>query len=229
MGINNGSTQKNTGWTSVQAYVLALICLLVGVAGGYFLRGSSSNTAAIAPEQTAAMGVTPGGTGAMGGTQPTPEQMKHMAEKQAEPLLAQLKADPNNAALLAQVGNVYYDTQSFKDAIDYYQRALKVKPDDPNVRTDLGTAYYYLGEPDKAIEEFNSALKYDPKHAQTYFNIGMVKWQGKADANGAVAAWEQLLKIAPDYPEKDKVQNYIAQAKKHANIKPGTKTDKPTM
>src|SRR5208282_5932653 len=29
-------------WTSVQAYVLAVICLLVGIAGGWFIRGSQS-------------------------------------------------------------------------------------------------------------------------------------------------------------------------------------------
>ena len=33
-------------WTSVQAYVLAVICLLVGIAGGWFIRGSQSPAAA---------------------------------------------------------------------------------------------------------------------------------------------------------------------------------------
>ena len=44
-------------WTSVQAYVLAVICLLVGIAGGWFIRGSQSpaavaetaNASALAP------------------------------------------------------------------------------------------------------------------------------------------------------------------------------------
>ena len=62
---------------------------------------------------------------------------------------------------------------------------------------------------------------------QTLFNLGIVKWQGKMDVPGAVAVWENLLKTVPDYPERDKVQQYIAEAKKHSNITPGTKTDKP--
>jgi hypothetical protein len=34
-------------WTSVQAYTLAVICLLVGIAGGWFVRGSQSPAAAV--------------------------------------------------------------------------------------------------------------------------------------------------------------------------------------
>ena len=30
-------------WTSPQAYILAVICLLVGIAGGWFIRGSHSH------------------------------------------------------------------------------------------------------------------------------------------------------------------------------------------
>jgi hypothetical protein len=49
------------------------------------------------------------------------------------------------------------------------------------------------------------------------------------DVNGAVADWERLLKDNPKYEQADKVRMYVAQAKKHANIKPGQKTDKPAM
>jgi cytochrome c-type biogenesis protein CcmH/NrfG len=48
------------------------------------------------------------------------------------------------------------------------------------------------------------------------------------DVNGAVAEWQRLLKDVPDYPERAKVEQLIAQAKQHSNIKPGTKTEKPT-
>jgi len=75
-----------TGWTSTQAYVLAVVCLLVGVAGGYFLRGSGAPQ----PQQPAAAPVAtpPGGLPGMSAmAQPTPQQMKQMADTQAAPLL----------------------------------------------------------------------------------------------------------------------------------------------
>ena len=222
MGKSN-STAGNI-WSSTQAYTLAVICLLVGVAVGYLVRGSSaSNT----PAQTSASSAVPSGVPAGMQQQITPAELKHMADKQAEPLLERLKSEPSNPELLAGIGNIYYDAQQYKDAIDYYNRALAIQPGNPNVRTDMGTAYYYLGDPDKAIEEFQTALKSDPKHGQTMFNMGMVQWQGKGDAKAAVAAWEHLLKVVPDYPDRAKVEELIARAKQHSNIAPGTKTDKP--
>jgi cytochrome c-type biogenesis protein CcmH/NrfG len=43
-----------------------------------------------------------------------------------------------------------------------------------------------------------------------------VKWQGKNDAPGAIAAWEQLLKTNPGYPERQKVEELLNRAKEHA-------------
>jgi len=218
---------RNTGanWTGTQAYVLAIICLVVGVAIGYLLRGSASpaSTATTQPAPASA----PAGMG-MGNTQqPTPDQMKHMAEKQAEPLLAQLKQRPNDPQLLYQVGNIYYDTQNYPDAISYYEQSLKANPNAADVRTDMATAYYYSGDVDKALSEFDIVLKQNPTHANALFNQGMVRWKGKMDIAGAVASWKKLLETNPNYDRKEEVQAFITQAEKHANIKPGQKTDKP--
>jgi cytochrome c-type biogenesis protein CcmH/NrfG len=207
----------------MQAYVLATICLVVGIAVGYLLRGSASSDSKPQPSVAA---TAPAGVPAMG-AQPTPEQLKHMADKQAEPIVAQLKNSPDDPGLLAQAGNIYYDAQQYRTAIEYYDRALRAVPKDANVRTDMGTAYFYLGDSDRAIQEFEIALKDDPKHGQTMFNMGMVQWQGKGDVSAAVATWEKLLKTVPDYPERAKVEEMLAKAKQHTAIKPGTKTAKP--
>jgi len=37
-----------------------------------------------------------------------------------------------------------------------------------------------------------------------------------------VAAWQKLLTTNPTYEGKDKVEQLIAQAKQHANVKAGT-------
>ena len=211
--------KTSNDWTSVQAYTLAVVCLLIGIAAGWFFRGSQS-PAGVAVENASAS--APSGMGAGAGAQPTAEQMKKMAETQAAPLLAQLKSDPSNADLLANVGNIYYDTQQYATAIDYYQRSLKVQPANAGVRTDMATAYWYTGNADSAIEEFNKALAFEPNKPNTLFNLGVVKWQGKMDVNGAVATWKKLLDTNPNYEGKEKVEELIAQAQKHSGVKPGT-------
>lgn len=216
----DNNTSSNTTWTGVQAYTLAVVCLLLGMAGGWLIRGSQSPAAA-APAMAAS---APAPTGMGGGmnSQPTPEQMKQMADTQAAPLIEKLKSDPNNPELLASIGNFYYDAQQYPAAVDYYGRALKAKPSDAAVRTDMATAYWYMGNADTAIAEFNKSLTYEPNKPNTLFNLGLVKWQGKMDINGAVADWEKLLAANPNYEGKDKVEQMIAEAKKHTGVKPGT-------
>jgi cytochrome c-type biogenesis protein CcmH/NrfG len=207
---------------------MAVICLIVGTAVGYLVRGSKTASVAIPPSTVAtAPQAPPDATHAAANQMPAPDQMQAMAEQQAAPLLAKLKANPKDAETLAAVGNVYYDAQQFNVAVDYYGRALTIEPKNAAIRTDMGTAYLYLGDSDRAIQEFHTALKDNPKHGQALFNLGMAQWRGKGDAPAAVATWEKLLKDVPDFPERANVEQMIAQAKKHMNIKPGQKTDKP--
>jgi len=207
-------------WTSVQAYVLAVICLLVGIAGGWLIRGSQSPAPATAETPGAS---APAPAMANPGTQiPSPAEMRKMADTQAGPLLEKLKADPANAGLLASIGDIYYDAQQYPTAIDYYQRALKVEPANTGVRTDMATAIWYTGNADGAIAEFQKSLSYEPNKANTLFNLGIVEWQGKMDIDKAVATWQKLLDKNPNYEGKDKVLELIAQAKKHSGVKPGT-------
>jgi len=207
-------------WTSVQAYTLAVICLLVGIAGGWFIRGSQSPAGAAAETATASAPAV--GNANAGAQTPTPAQMQQMADTQAGPLLEKLKANPTNAGLLESIGNVYYDAQQFPTAIDFYQRALKVEPANTGVRTDMATAYWYTGNADAAIAEFQKSLSYEPNKANTLFNLGIVEWQGKMDIDKAVATWQKLLDTNPNYEGKDKVLELMAQAKKHSGVKPGT-------
>jgi cytochrome c-type biogenesis protein CcmH/NrfG len=210
---------------------MAVICLIVGTAVGYLVRGSKSSSAPAAPAAQMATTAQPPADamhGSAGANQmPTPEQLKAMADQQAAPLLAKLKQNPNDAETLAQAGNLYYDAQQFNTSVDYYGRALAIDPKNAAVRTDLGTAFLYLNNPDRAIQEFQAALKDNPKHGPAMFNLGMAQWRGKGDAPAALATWEKLLKTVPDFPDRANVEQMIAQAKKHLNLKPGQKSEKP--
>ena len=135
----------------------------------------------------------------------------------AAPLLEGVNKNPNDFDSLVKLGDLYYDGQQFPSAIQYYERALAIHPDNPDVRTDMGTAYWYTGNAEKAVTAMETSLKYRPGHPQTLFNLGWVRWQGKQDPKGAIEAWDLLLKTNPDYPEKQKVEQYIAKAKEHAS------------
>ena len=122
--------------------------------------------------------------------------------------------------MLAGIGNIYYDAQQYPIAVGYYARALKARPSDAAVRTDMATAYWYMGNADSAIAEFNKALTYAPNNPNTLFNLGLVKWKGKnGPGAGAIADWEKLLAANPNYKERDKVEQMMAEVKKQASAK----------
>jgi tetratricopeptide (TPR) repeat protein len=140
-------------------------------------------------------------------------QTADAVDKTAAPLIAQLQANPNEASIATRIGNLYDDAKMYPKAIEYYEKSVKLSPSNPDVLTDLGTAYFYNGNPDQALKYFDRALKVRPNYPQTLFNMGIVKWQGKNDIKGAVTVWNQLLQTNPDYPDKQKVQDLLAQAR----------------
>lgn len=110
--------------------------------------------------------------------------------------------NPADADPRVELANLYLDAERFEDAVRWYQDALKIDPKNVNASTDLGIAYYYTNQADRALAQFERSLQVDPRHAKTLLNMGIVRAFAKEDVDGAIAAWERALEVAPpDSPE----------------------------
>ena len=206
------AVSTSTSLKAKQVYSLAALCLVAGLAIGYFSRKAQNAT----PVSQAAVSVMqhPGHAGAMSaGHMPSLAEMHQMADTQAAPLLAKLKSDPNNSALLAQVGAIYHSTHQFKEAVSYYSKAVQIDPKNASLHSKLASSLYRSGDIDSAIAQLDAALRLDPKDANSLFNLGMIRLQGKRDPKGAIAAWQKLLKTNPDLSpdRKAEVQKLMSQ------------------
>jgi Tfp pilus assembly protein PilF len=222
--LKQDTSSHDKVWTDVQAYLLAAVCLVLGVALGYLFRGSAAPVAGVTQGSAASDGSST--QGQPGQAQPNPAQpaqvqmnpaqQKVMVDQAVAPLLATLKISPDDFNTITQLANLYYDGRQYPEAVKYYQLALKLQPTNADVLTDFGTSLWFLGDADGAIAEFQKALSYRPDHPGTLFNLGVVRWEGKLDPKGAVQAWEDLLRRNPNYPQKQEVQEYINRARQHA-------------
>ena len=62
-------------------------------------------------------------------------------------LQRRLQNNSNDVGLLVQLGNTYFDSNMYPEAIEAYEKSLALKPGDPNVLTDLGVMYRRSGQP----------------------------------------------------------------------------------
>jgi len=213
MASNSESSvsSRPAGWTPGQVALLAAVCLVLGLVGGYFLPvGKAANSARPVAVASAPKAPHP---------IPTMEQMKALADSNAAPLLEKLKATPNDSALLTQLASIYSANHQFKEATQYFGRSLRIDPKNIPNRVALASCLYYSGDVDGALAQLDQALKYDPKDVNSLFDVGVMRWKGKNDAAGAIAAWQELLKVHPDLDRRPIVERMIAEARAGAAAK----------
>lgn len=101
--------------------------------------------------------------------------------------------DENDLDGLRGLGNLAYDGQDRKGAVEYYEKYLTQSPADSEVRTDLGTMYYESGDRERAITEYERVLATSPSFYQAHFNLAVVH-----DANGDREKSHEALEKARD-------------------------------
>jgi cytochrome c-type biogenesis protein CcmH/NrfG len=135
-----------------------------------------------------------------------------------EPTIAAMKAeadkDPGNLQKTVQLANFLYDNKRYPDAIEWYQKALKLEPKNPDIETDMGTAYYFTGDAASALKHFENSLRNDPRHVQTIHNKFIVLLEGKKDIPGARAALKQLESVDPQNSTLPSLRDMLQRAEK---------------
>jgi tetratricopeptide (TPR) repeat protein len=131
--------------------------------------------------------------------------------QQINNLKQEIERDPNNATALAQLGTMYMDAGKFPQAIEYFERALKVR-DDPQVRTDLGICYRNNNEPDKSLAQFRQVVQAHPDQWQALFNevIILAELRHIDEAKSELAKLQQLR---PGDPDVAKLATELANAR----------------
>lgn len=158
------------------------------------------------------------GVGEGGSASPTAQQSSNQTAQTDAAITtmeAEVTANPENFQSWVQLGHLYFDSNQHEKAIVAYTTSLKYHTGDANLLTDLGVMYRRTNQPEKAIEWFKKAQAMDPQHQPSRFNEGIVRYYDLGDTQGAIASWEELLRINPDATAGDgqKIREFVDQIK----------------
>jgi cytochrome c-type biogenesis protein CcmH/NrfG len=172
-----------------EALLIAVVTLVAGLVIGLVVGKKTSNQA------------VPATTSAPPGQAPIVNLQQKIAE-----LKNIVAADPGNFQAWTALGNEYFDSNQFMEAIEAYDKALEIQPNSPDVLTDQGVMFKRLGWFDRAIANFTKASEIDPNHATSVFNLGIVYRYDLQDFAKAQQAWTRFLEINPNGPGSDRVR-----------------------
>jgi cytochrome c-type biogenesis protein CcmH/NrfG len=176
----DGTTvKKETMW--LMAAIALVVGFLGGVVFGVYKTGSDK------PIQKSMV------------SQPEEKDQGASVERAAQifQLEKMTKENPDDVASWINLGNLYFDNGNYQKAIAAYTKSLELNPNNADVLTDLGIMYRRSGQPKKAVESFDKAAKVDPKNETALFNKGIVLMHDLNDLDGAIQAWQELVKRNP--------------------------------
>lgn len=123
--------------------------------------------------------------------------------KQFDKALAYLEKaveiDANNSYAYKCRGDIKYDRNDNKGAINDYTTAILLKPSAANYFA-RALAFYYLKEYKKAIADMDIAIELNPNVAQYYFDRGDAK-EMLSDFNGACRDWQTAKEKGYEVPD----------------------------
>jgi tetratricopeptide (TPR) repeat protein len=175
----------------------ALAGTFFGLLVGWIIGSQQGRPAAPPPAPPTAAATTP----PAGGASPPAFDAARAAD-----LERQADARPNDAAVRAELGNLYFDAERYDQAARWYEASLQIDDSNVNVSTDLAVAYYYTQQADRALAQVDHSLKLDSKHLKTLLNQGIIRAFGKQDLSGAAESWQKVVAIAPASEEGRRAQ-----------------------
>jgi len=173
-----------------ETIVAAISFTCFGVLVGWILGTQQASPAPVAAAATPSASAPESGTSAP----PLDIQRASDLEKRAN-------ADPSNAAVRVELGDLYFDANRFELAAPWYEASLKIDPKNIKASTDLAVSYYNLNEIDKALAQIDHSLALDPNHPTTLLDQGIIRAFGKSDLKGAIDSWKRVIDVAPNSEE----------------------------
>jgi len=125
-----------------------------------------------------------------------------------------IDAHPGFFQALFNFGRLEITLKNYDVAIEALAKAVKARPESPDANYFLGNAYLQIKKGSVAVGYLNEAIRLDPQGmAEVHLRLAAL-YNAAGVKDKAASEYEQFLKKRPDYPDRKKLEQYIAINKK---------------
>jgi lipopolysaccharide biosynthesis regulator YciM len=125
--------------------------------------------------------------------------------------LKAIEAHPTSPRAYINLGRVRSSQKKYEQAVEPLTKAIELQPTSGDANLLLGECYLQLKKGSKAIPYLNDAA--NNGRPEAHLRLGWL-YNAAGMKDKAAIEYEEYLKKNPDYPEKNKLKEYIATNKK---------------
>lgn len=125
-----------------------------------------------------------------------------------------LKINASSTEVVYMIGKYYQDTKKYAQAIDMYEKLLKMDPKYKNALYNLGAiTFVTTKDREKAIGYFTRAIDTDSQYAEAYFARGIC-YEELKDIDNAIADYRMAAQYKPNFePAITRLNNLLEKKK----------------
>jgi tetratricopeptide (TPR) repeat protein len=182
-----------------------LIGLIVGYIGTTYLNSVNTPISSTEPAPASRRDL-PANHPATGGTR---DDSSGDPQGDVMAVIQQARNEPANFDAQIQAASMFRQINRHEQALEFYDRALKIKPKDHDLLVKLGDANFDLQRFEEAERWYESALKLKPNDATVRMDLGLTFYlRQPRDIERAVAEYRKALSYDPRHEKT--LQNLIA-------------------
>ena len=118
----------------------------------------------------------------------------------------------NDPEKLAQLGDKHFESSRFAEAIEAYEKALKLNPKDADTFNDLGLELHYTARSEKAVEILRKGTEANPSFQRLWLSLGFVLTAtGKGEE--AKAALNKAVDLDPNSTQGQEAKRLLGLVK----------------
>jgi tetratricopeptide (TPR) repeat protein len=195
-------------------YVLAGVGVALIVAAGVVVVGISSaggdaagTVAARSPSGQSLPAGHPSVSAKGGGSTPAPVTNDAVKQKIAE-LQSASAAQPDDVAVLLELGDAYFLAQRYQQAASTFRAALRIDPGNATATVRLAMVWHADGESQRAEQAIKGVLDKSPGNQEAHYSMAIIYFSsGRIDA--ARSEWVAAAKLDPSSAIGRRSQSFV--------------------